>query len=517
MRRSTGTRSSSTFVAPRRSAPTRSYVSPRSSNQQRTFTNRTPSSTYTAPRSIDSRSTTITRPTYGRSTPSVSSRSSFNNRSSVSTRSATPRVSRRSFFVTRDNASNYGRGSIGGIDAVATREPDSGRRGPSTYGRSGTRRSAPPVRRGGSALSFSSSLPGSYFSAYNRPEYDSGRIDWYRRNNYPSPAFGVGYGFNDLGVGSRSTLGVWGIGRSYGRGRHHDHDRGSSWSLGFSYYGGRSNCWPYGLGAYGHRHHFKSWCYPQTTTYVTGWGYPWYNTYSWGYPYSTGYGLWDDADINYDSTYVTNNYYDTDYYDGTTSQSGITAYPQSTTSVPAATPQAPQAQDHDRLGLQAFAQGDYDLARREFVRAILATPESPELIMLYGYAHFATGDYLIASMAIRRATEADPTLIESPIDLAGLYGNPADYQQHLAKLDAYVAANPTDLDAKYVSGFARYASGDPNGAGAIFAECMTAAPDDSTYFIMRDAALRASVAQQGAERAAVDEAIRSSTPSSAPE
>jgi hypothetical protein len=131
--------------------------------------------------------------------------------------------------------------------------------------------------------------------------------------------------------------------------------------------------------------------------------------------------------------------------------------------------------------------------------------------MLYGYAHFATGDYLVAAMAVRRATTADATLIESPIDLAGLYRNRADYQAHLDKLDAHVAASPGDLDAKYLAGFARYASGDPGGAGAIFAECMAAAPSDASYFIMRDAALRASVNQQAAERAAADEAKSSAT------
>lgn len=354
-------------------------------------------------------------------------------------------------------------------------------------------------------------------------------MEWYRRNNYPSPAYGVGYGFNDMGVAARSTLGRRGIGRDHWDGRG---DRDSSWRLGLSYHSGRGwdryDGWPYRLGGYDHHHHhgFRRWCYP-TTTVVAGWNYPWYGwgawagsgwgySYVWDYP-TYSYGLWDspDTDIEYEDVNIINNYYGNDYAD-TGSATGINAVPLAPATTPSA-PAAPAVEPHDQLGLQAFNQGDYELARREFVRAILATPDAPELTMLYGYAHFATGDYMIAAMAIRRATEADATLIESPIDVAALYGDRSDFQAQLAKLDAHVAANPADLDAKYLAGFVRYASGDPNGAGAIFAECMAANPDDSAYFIMRDAALRASVAQQAAERAAADEAARSAAPSSDPE
>jgi len=441
-------------------------------------------------------------------------------------RSAQPQVARRSFFTTTPN-----RGSVnapasrsGGINAIATRdrEPQVRRELPAV-GRSTSTRGDRGVtavgRRGGDALSRSSSLPDSYYSAYSRAEFDSGRMEWSRRNNYGAPAHGVGYGFNDTRAMARSSVGRGAfdrrgfgrdgaVGRWYGRSTDIDIDVNINRGPRYGYW--RDNdCWP-SVVSVPRYCGVRSWCYPRySTTFCAswGWGYPWYGWgWGWGsyYPYT---GLWGIGETEYEveNTYVTNNYYYDDNQQVSTVPPSQLAPAQTTTGI-VATPVSPVQE-----GLDAFARGDFEAARRAFVRAILTEPDEAQLIMLYGYAHFATGDYLVSAMAIRRATEMDATLIDQPIDLAALYRDPAVFQSHLGQLDAHLAAEPKDIDARYLAGFARFASGDPNGAGALFAECMAAAPDDTTYFILRDAALRASVAQQAAERAAADAARSAAT------
>jgi hypothetical protein len=391
-------------------------------------------------------------------------------------RSTNSTVARRSFFDVSRNRSNSRHRGVARRDATSNRTPNSvnargtthiSRRGGGIYTGIATRQAN---TRGVSAVprssysSPTSALPRSYYTAYSGTQNDRGRKDWLDRNSYPNRAFGVGrgldnrYGSARTGVSRRSAFGRRGSsgkGFAYfgGNNRNGLHGRGYDsgfygranafvkgarlgWKYGkrngfnsaYSYY---DNCyrWPYHLGVSGCRTYgYKGYCYPRySTSLYLGWGNPWagYSTGLW----SSGY---DDYYYDNDTTYVTNNYYDDSANASSTLGNYGTSIPQS--SVGSQSPGISQGTNipvqsmgaHQSNGVQAFTQGDFDLARREFVRAILATPEDPELVMLYGYAHFATGDYLVASLAIRRATEADPTLIERPIDITALYPNRID-------------------------------------------------------------------------------------------
>jgi Flp pilus assembly protein TadD len=226
-------------------------------------------------------------------------------------------------------------------------------------------------------------------------------------------------------------------------------------------------------------------------------------------------------------SYNTYNYYDSDYdvgargmaapYASSTTNNYWVTQPVSGAALGAATSRADGSvytYSHRRAGLQAFFNGDYDLARREFVRALLAEPDDPELVMLYGFAHFATGDYLVATLALRRALGDDPTLIDRPVDIYRLYGKPDDLAAHVDSLDRHLAADPADQDARFLAGFVRYAAGQADEAVAVFARLATEAPDDLLSFIMRDAALRAEVLQRASERADTDAATPESSPTS---
>jgi tetratricopeptide (TPR) repeat protein len=258
--------------------------------------------------------------------------------------------------------------------------------------------------------------------------------------------------------------------------------------------------------------------------------YPYWNVYDYGY-YAPAYhgGYYASATyiggypVSYPysspvyNTYETNNYYDdaaygtpytgTSYdgtaydgtaYDGSAYDNRGTGYPTDDGSY---TTQSPGQLSHIDMGMRAFQIGDYGLARREFVRAMLAVPDDPELVMLYGYAHFATGDYLVASLAIRRALRDDPTLIDQPVDILRLYGDPDDFEKHLAELDGHLGRDALDMDARFLAGFVRYAGGRPEAAVEFFARGAAESPDDLLWLIMRDTATRAETVRSAAERA----------------
>lgn len=338
-----------------------------------------------------------------------------------------------------------------GIGGGATRDGfrDSARRGPSSFGRS----SDPFARDRGLRLL----------------EHSPSRLDWYRRNNYPPRAFGVGFGFH----------------RDFGRrGGGFFHRRGpvcfdsprrfsAFVSLGISnfrcrpFFGfSRLGCFNRGL--IGYQPFFAGWsAFPA----YSWWDAPVvYNNYTTVVETSPTY-----VDRVVETYYADDPAYTTPYGVGSTSAPPVT-----------------DASNRE-LGERAFLDGNYEAARQHFVRALLDEPNNPEVMIMYAYCHFATGDYQVAAMAIRRAFESDATLIESPIDLYRLYGNPQTLGEHVTRLDQYAAANPDDVQALFLSGYVRYASGDPQEAARILSGAANQS-DDVAIQIMRDAAIRAAEA-----------------------
>lgn len=347
-----------------------------------------------------------------------------------------------------------------GIGGVTTQDGfrDSGRRGPASVGRS----SDPFARDRGLRLL----------------EQSPSRLDWYRRNNYPPRAFGVGHGYND-GFGYR---GPGYRGGYYRRGGVcFDSPRGFSAyvRLGISsyrcrpYYGySRLGCFNRGVVAY--------------QPYYYGWpAFPAFYSYASPVYYNDYYTTVVESSPAYVERVVDNYYTDDSYYSDGTSYS--TPYGLGTTSAPVT-----DATNRE-LGERAYFDGNYDAARQHFVRALLDEPDNPEVMIMYAYCHFATGDYQVAAMAIRRAFESDATLIESPIDLYRLYGTPHTLAEHISRLDQYAAEHPDDVQPLFLSGYVRYASGDPQEAARILSTAANQS-NDVVIQIMRDAAIRAAEA-----------------------
>lgn len=118
-------------------------------------------------------------------------------------------------------------------------------------------------------------------------------------------------------------------------------------------------------------------------------------------------------------------------------------------------------------GDAAFQQGNYEDARAEYRRAVAIAPEAARAHLAFGLAAFACGAFSEASAAIRAGVAGAPVLARSAVDLAQTYGRTEDFQAHRAALDAHVAANSSDLDARFLAGFVHLYSGDRDGGIAL--------------------------------------------------
>jgi hypothetical protein len=370
-------------------------------------------------------------------------------------------------------------------------ERQSSSRSPLTHRYSGPSGHHSPFSSGISPLSAPRDLQQRHNDAFDRLDHDASRLDWLHRNGYGPQAFGIG-----LGLNSRyGRYGATGVLSRYDSGRR---------CPGVRVRIGLQRC-------YRERPVWRRWCYRPSWC-----GSSWYDRYpscasSFYYP-----ALWPayfgsttyvyEYPTYVKSQYPIESYYgDGGYYaDGSNFAGTQLVEPDETI--------APVENTHVDQAIAAFQRGEFDLARRELIRAMIAYPDDPELLMLYGYAHFATGDYLVASLAIRRALNADPTLIDSPVDIYRLYPDADVLRKQIDALDEHLAEKPNDGDAQFLAGFVRYAAGLPDQAADIFAARVQQAPDDVLALLMRDAAIRGSALQ----RAAAPEAETEPTPESQP-
>jgi tetratricopeptide (TPR) repeat protein len=261
---------------------------------------------------------------------------------------------------------------------------------------------------------------------------------------------------------------------------------GFGFSLGRRYRG-LGSCWPTPC---------YSSCYP--------FSYPYFNTFYPVYLGTTAYVYdWGAyGPLAYEDTLPAGG-------EAVSDQTADAQQPGRETYVPGTHEPAPEYFTHTDLGLTAFYEGDFEAARREFVRAILADAENAETLMLYGYAHFATGDYLVSALAVRKALRMDPTLIDNPIDIVSLYSSTERFEEHLLRLDAFVMADPDDADARFLAGYIRFAAGMPGAAEEIFEREESLLPNDTLIWMLRTATRRV---QQAEDRTGVDESYGPASP-----
>jgi tetratricopeptide (TPR) repeat protein len=143
--------------------------------------------------------------------------------------------------------------------------------------------------------------------------------------------------------------------------------------------------------------------------------------------------------------------------------------------------------DSNRLGVSAglghFQAGRYDRAAIEWIGASERNQGDAASRVFAGHALFAVGRYDEAVKLLARAFELAPYLTESDYDVRTEYGDPSEFDTHLATLKAFVAKNPHNVPAMTLLGYVVAYSDGPAAAYPILAEADVLNPHD--YFIQR--------------------------------
>jgi len=187
--------------------------------------------------------------------------------------------------------------------------------------------------------------------------------------------------------------------------------------------------------------------------------YPYYSSsYYLSYPYYSGYSY-------YPSTYGEYRYVDETYEEDAGELYG------------AVEPVGTSANDLLATGSRAFADGDYVTAADAFLQAAVQVPESAVARFAYGHALFAMGRYEAATDSIRAGLELDPTWVSSKMDRRQYYRDPAQFEEQLAALGAYVNAHPDNAEARFLLAYNLYFS-DRKGEALSQFELLLGSPLD---------------------------------------
>jgi tetratricopeptide (TPR) repeat protein len=191
-----------------------------------------------------------------------------------------------------------------------------------------------------------------------------------------------------------------------------------------------------------------------------GFWWPWYDYY---YPYWASYYPYDYYPYSY-YPYQPYDYYPYEPYTYSGGY-GSGSY-------------AAGSQDPLATGSQYFAQGDYQLARDTFLKAIVAQPDNAKARFAYGQALFALGQYQSAAEAIRQGLALDLTWPQALMDLRSAYGDPSEFVRELGQLEGYLAAHPEDTNARFLLAYNLYFSGQKDQAREEFSRLAQANPLD---------------------------------------
>ncbi len=357
--------------------------------------------------------------------------------------------------------------SFGGRDATAGSRGGSSRgdtRGTATRGRGSTRSSSSAARggRGGSTAGRSRSGRGDVRRGSSRggAAYAAARRGSVRYSG------GAGYG---------------------GRGRH-----------GYGHGG------YYGRGGYGYGHGH-------------GWGYcrPWGGGYYWGYPcggWGLGIGIGVGMGLGYSMAYWDPWYYDNygsywvngsppfgfgtvsygptyntyfvegEYDDEVVVPENPQFLPEDDVAppVPEEVPSPEDAPGHAEfgLGVDAFLDGEYPEALKQFRLAVQADEENGEAWMAVAQSAFAVGVFDEAAEAITRAAEIGAFPRGYRYDPTPMYPVEGRFDKFFERLQTFREKHPTNADAHLIAAYFHVALGDKHEANEAIVKVLELRPDD---------------------------------------
>ena len=213
-------------------------------------------------------------------------------------------------------------------------------------------------------------------------------------------------------------------------------------------------------------------------------------TSSWGYgseyynPYYSEPAAAATVPYDYSQPVVVNTYVAADAEPVSDLTAPAPAAPAPTAPAPetTATEQATQLFDE---GLAQFKVGDYRGALTRFDTALQKLPGDPVVHEVRALALFALGEYTPAAAALNSFLSSAPGMDWTT--MSSLYGNAADYQTQLRKLEQYCRSNPTDAAAYFVLAYQYLVIDSKDAAISALKVVVKNQPKDSTAKRMLDA------------------------------
>jgi len=130
-------------------------------------------------------------------------------------------------------------------------------------------------------------------------------------------------------------------------------------------------------------------------------------------------------------------------------------------------------------GLASFEQGDYESAARSFLQSAMANPDNIDALLAYAVARFATGDYAVSAIAIRRGVGKFPGVVNAAFDVRDRYGQLEDFERHLIRIERFAQEHPEDIDGWLVLGFIRHFSDQRELSARTFELVLKLSADDA--------------------------------------
>ena len=136
-----------------------------------------------------------------------------------------------------------------------------------------------------------------------------------------------------------------------------------------------------------------------------------------------------------------------------------------------------RAEERLTVGDRLFRAGSLNRAEERYEQAGSADPTSAEPAVRLAQVALARGDYGDAANRLREAQVIDPDYLPTAKDVQNLFGDPKDFAQVLADLEAHIQANPNDRDARLVLGAELYFTGRTPEAAVVFRALADRKPD----------------------------------------
>lgn len=130
------------------------------------------------------------------------------------------------------------------------------------------------------------------------------------------------------------------------------------------------------------------------------------------------------------------------------------------------------------LGRFYFSAGRFAESTDAYGRARAYAPDDGALHFELADAAFANGDYHYAAFLIAEAVRLDPALATADADKRDYYGDPKQFDEHMAALERYLTSKPYDAQAHLVHGYNLRFSEQREAAAKAFRRVLEITPEN---------------------------------------